>query len=393
MKIIGIDIGKNSHKFAIIDKDSGEVISKPSSFKNNKEGFEKLLSSCEKYSKDELLFGMEDTGHYHFVLLKYLLDQNYKVALINPTTTDMTRRLNGDITKTDALDAILICDVLSGSNRNKLYRVTKIDSFDLIEQRQLTRQHHDLKEEYNQLTNKLQAAVDYVFPEFNSLFKSKYGIVYNSILKDFGSAQAIAQADIRTLRKYFDIGRGKHIELTPEKLKEAAKNSIAFYTQAKEIEVKHLMMRIEEINKQIDEVDKKIEEFSLKNNSPILTIPGISHFSGTSILAEIGDIHNFSTAQKIIKYAGVAPLTYESSQFTAKHTAITKKGNKYLRKTLYQIIMVTIKNNPIFHEYYMQKVAQGKGHRCAQGHCIRKLLRVIYHVLTTNTAFDSSMLS
>ena len=44
-----------------------------------------------------------------------------------------------------------------------------------------------------------------------------------SILKQFGSAKAIAQADIRTLRKCFDItGRGNRISLTAEKLKDSS---------------------------------------------------------------------------------------------------------------------------------------------------------------------------
>ena len=102
------------------------------------------------------------------------------------------------------------------------------------------------------------------------------------------------------------------------------------------------------INEQIAEIDKKIEEFSIKNNSPILSIPGISHFSGTSILAELGDIGNYSKPSQIIKFAGVAPYHYESSQYNAQHTAITKKGSKYLRKTLYQIILPVINNNPVF---------------------------------------------
>ena len=42
----------------------------------------------------------------------------------------------------------------------------------------------------------------------------------------------------------------------------------------------------------IDEIDKKIEEFSKQNNSPILEIPGIGHFSSTSILSELGDINS-----------------------------------------------------------------------------------------------------
>lgn len=93
-----------------------------------------------------------------------------------------------------------------------------------------------------------------------------------------------------------------------------------------------------------------------------------------------------------IKFAGVAPITYESSQFTAQHTAITKKGSKYLRKTLYQIITPVINNNEVFKTYYQLKLSQGKGHRCAQGHCVRKLMRVIFQLLSTNTQFDPALL-
>lgn len=73
-----------------------------------------------------------------------------------------------------------------GSNqRKKPYRITKINLFDLYEQKQLTRHHHNLKEELNIFKNRLQKCNDIVFPEFNSLFRSKYGIVYMNILKTF----------------------------------------------------------------------------------------------------------------------------------------------------------------------------------------------------------------
>ena len=119
---------------------------------------------------------------------------------------------------------------------------------------------------------------------------------------------------------------------------------------------------------------------------------GAPDFSGTSILTELGDIDNYSKPSQIIKFAGVAPFHYESSQFTAEHTAITKKGSKYLRKTLYQIILPVINNNDTFKSYYQLKLSQGKGHRCAQGHCVRKLLRVIYHLLRTGQQFDPLVL-
>ena len=233
MILVGIDIGKNQHTFSIIDKGTGEILLNPSVFDNNQKGFQVLIENLTDYAKTELLIGMEDTGHYHFALLKYLLDNRYTVALINPTTTDLTRKLQGGITKNDTLDSITICDVISSNQRKKPYRVTKVNSFDLYEQKQLTRHHHNLKEELNIYKNRLQKCIDIVFPEFNSLFKSKYGLVYMSVLKNFSSANAIANADIRNIRKCFDHkGRGGRISLSAEQLKTVAKSSIGMPSAA-----------------------------------------------------------------------------------------------------------------------------------------------------------------
>ena len=393
MILIGIDIGKGNHTFSIVSKDTSEVLLEPTAFPNNKQGFDFFYDKCKSFSKKDILIGMEDTGHYHFALLKSLLDKHYSVALINPVVTDLTRKMQGGISKNDDLDSLTICDVISSSSRKKPYRLSMVNRFDLYEQRQLTRHHHNLKEELNVYTNRLQKCIDIVFQEYNSLFKSKYGIVYMEILRNFPSAEKIASTDIRTLRNCFEAsGRGNRISLTAQELKLAAKNSIGIASVSEEIQIKHLVRQIELFKEQIAEIDKKIEEFSVQTNSPILSIPGISHFSGTSILSELGDIRNYSNAAKIIKFAGVAPYEHQSSQYRAEHTAISKKGSKYLRKTLYQVILPVVKNNEVFREYYLLKRSQGKGHRCAQGHCIRKLLRVIYHLLTTGQQFDPALL-
>ena len=197
--------------------------------------------------------------------------------MINPVATNLTRKMQGGISKNDKLDTLTICDVLASNQRVKSYRISKYSSFDLYEQKLLTREHHNLKEEENQLLNRLQKCIDVVFPEFNSLFKSKYGIVYMNILKEFGSADAIAHADIRTLRKCFDTGRGKHISLTAQELKEAARNSIGFPSSSEATQIKHLVARIELIQgTDPSEVDK------MKSSHPkqlLFSHSRISHFS------------------------------------------------------------------------------------------------------------------
>lgn len=69
MNLVGIDIGKNSHFVSIMDKLTGEIILNPISFKNNIEGFNSLIKHLNAFSKDDILIGMEDTGHYHFASL------------------------------------------------------------------------------------------------------------------------------------------------------------------------------------------------------------------------------------------------------------------------------------------------------------------------------------
>ena len=242
MILVGIDIGKHQHIFSILDKQTSEILSNPSVFHNNQEGFLLLIRKLNSYAKSQLLIGMEDTGHYHFALLKYLLDRHYTVALINPTTTDLTRKLQGGITKNDPLDSLTICDVISSNQRKKPYRITKVNRFDLYEQKQLTRHHHNLKEELNIYKNRLQKCIDIVFPEFNSLFRSKYGIVYMNVLKTFASAEKIANSDIRTIRKCFEYeGRGKRIQLSAEQLKTTAKASVGISSVAEEIQIRHLV--------------------------------------------------------------------------------------------------------------------------------------------------------
>ena len=50
------------------------------------------------------------------------------------------------------------------------------------------------------------------------------------------------------------------------------------------------------------------------------------------------------------------------------------------------ILPVINNNNPVFKQYYDLKISQGKGHHCACGHCVRKLLElfIIFQVPINN---------
>ncbi|QIK58207.1 IS110 family transposase [Erysipelothrix sp. HDW6A] len=388
MITIGIDIAKFEHCACAINHDTGEFVVEPFFFKNNIEGFSKLKSSL--CSIKSALIGIEDSGHYGDNLIFFLLKNNFKIALINPKTTMERRKGKLKSVKTDKQDAILITKVLLDK---KDYRIMTKENYALRQLKHLTRRVHDMKKDLNVYKNRLQKEIDLVFPEFNSLFKTKYGIIYNRILKELSSAFVISNTDIRSIRKIFNMKiQGNKISLTAEELKAAATRSVGEHNGASEYQIKYLISVIELIKEQCIELKKIIEEYSLQLNSPIVTIPGISHFSGMSILSEFRDINLFPTASQLISYAGVNPYVSESGIYKSPHTSITKHGNPYLRRVLYQVILPVIHNNPTFLSYYNLKRSQGKSHRCANGHAVRKLLRIIHHLVTKDVDFNSKLL-
>lgn len=387
---IGIDVGKFKHCAAVIDDKTGEVLIKQFFFSNDQEGFDFFYSKVKRYIHRRHAVGMEDTGHYMINLTNYLLEKKLSVKYINPRSTNLRRKELGISAKNDKKDTLLIAEMLS---EKKFWRSVSKSSMETSKLRELTRLYHQLQEQQNQDMNRLQRALDIVFPEVNTLSWTRYSKAYIQFLAAYSSASSIAFEDIRNLRRALKTeGRGRQCRVTAEEIKELAKCSVGDDNIAVELEVKSVIAIINTRAEQIRVLEKKIEEFSHQLNSPIISIPGISHITGMTILAEIGKIQDFPEGAKLISYAGMEPLVHQSGKYDAAHMPISKHGSRYLRKALYQAIFTVCKYNPVFQDYYTKKRNQGKSHRCAQGHCVRKLLRVIYKLLSTNVSFDSELI-
>lgn len=78
----------------------------------------------------------------------------------------------------------------------------------------------------------------------------------------------------------------------------------------------------------------------------IMTIPGIGYINGGMILGEIGDIHSFSSPGKLLAYAGLDPSVYQSGNFQAKWTRMSKRGSKVLRHALMNAAHNVVKTMP-----------------------------------------------
>lgn len=111
---VGVDIAKELH-YAAIMKDDG-VVSNPFSFENNDKGFQSLLSHLAPFEKESVLVGYESTAHYQENLAYFLKREGYRTAELNPLQTSALRKANIRNTKTDRVDAKLICLTLAQHN-------------------------------------------------------------------------------------------------------------------------------------------------------------------------------------------------------------------------------------------------------------------------------------
>lgn len=75
MLYVEIDVAKNKHDLAVIDE-TGSIIEKNFRFENEYTGFQKLqvhLACLTKPFSDSLLIALEDTGHYSYNLIIFLV--------------------------------------------------------------------------------------------------------------------------------------------------------------------------------------------------------------------------------------------------------------------------------------------------------------------------------
>ena len=385
MIFVGIDVAKDTH-YAAVSDDSGAVLVKPFAFQNNAEGFCLLLKKLSEFDRSKLLIGLESTGIYSENLICFLYESGFRLAVINPIQTATLRKTAIRKTKTDKVDTMLIIKSLM-VNSYRLYSQRDADSLKL---RTLCRFRQNLKKSKARLKIQLAGYVNLVFPEFGKFFKSGIHIAASyALLKKYSSPKEIAALRTSTLCTLLSkASHGRFGKDTAEALKSLALSSVGVKNPYISIQIAQTIAQIELLEQQIKDLNSAIEEAMESINSVLMTVPGIGAVNAACILGEIGDIHRFSSSNKLLAYAGLDPSVYQSGNFQAKKTRMSKRGSKVLRYALVNAAHNVVKNNATFKAYYEAKMAEGRTHYNALGHCAGKLVRIIWKMMTDNVEFN-----
>lgn len=388
MIYVGIDIAKLNHFASALSSD-GEILMEPFKFTNDGDGFQLLVSKLEALSlvDDNIIIGLESTAHYGDNLVRYLVASFFNVCVLNPIATSSLRKNNIRKTKTDKVDTYIIAKTLM---MHDSFRFVSFYDLDLMDLKTLGRFRQKTIKQRTRLKIQLTSYVDQVFPELQYFFKS--GLHQKSVyalLKEAPTPQDIASMHMTHLAHLLEVSSHGHFKKEQAKeLRVLAQKSVGANDSALSIQITHTIAQIELLDSQVDQVEAEMTEIMKFNHSVIMTIPGIGYINGGMILGEIGDIHRFSSPGKLLAFAGLDPSVYQSGNFQARRTRMSKRGSRVLRYALINAAHNVVKNNATFKAYYDKKMAEGRSHYNALGHCAGKLVRIIWKMLTDDVEFN-----
>ena len=306
---------------------------------------------------------------------------------MNPIKTSTMRKNNIRKTKTDKVDTYIIAKTLMMQGSYRFYTFYDLDLMDL---KAMGRFYQKTIKQRTRLKIQLTAYVDEVFPELQYFFKS--GLHQKSVyalLKEAPTPETIASMHMTHLASL--LMKNSHDHFTREQAKELrvlARKSVGTSDSALSIQITHSIAQIELLDSQLNKIEEEMTDIMKFNDSVIMTIPGIGYINGGMILGEIGNIYRFSSPCKLLAFAGLDPSVYQSGNFQARRTKMSKRGSKVLRYALINTAHNVVKNNAIFKAYYDVKVAEGRTHYKALGHCAGKLVRVIWKMMTNDLEFN-----
>jgi len=386
----GIDVSKDSFDITLLES-SGEV-KLQEKLSMDRDGFNALLKHLSSYSKENLLVSMEATGIYHLPLLSFLLENSFHSVVINPI---LIKSFIGSTTlrktKNDKKDATSIALFSL-----KSYQSLHLATFDAIENiRPLIRERESLSKEIARLKTEIKANLVQLFPELlkntNIFTKS----ILNLLLQA-PSRKAIRNLKKQKIQKLLDSTSGNKVRISADEILSLAKNSIAVSDKYLEKVLTSKIRRLITIQDELSFLDKELqnslEDTDINDDIEILqSIPGIGTVTSKNFMVEVSSVKKFKSVKQLCAFIGIDPSVKQSGTSINYRGKISKRGNAYLRRTIWQMAIGTIRSCEKFNTYFTKKREEGKKFKQAVIATANKLLKTIFILLKNKTKFDENL--
>jgi len=246
-----------------------------------------------------------------------------------------------------------------------------------------------------QAINRLHNLLARVFPELATCVHNIAATWVLELLAKYPSAAKIAQARLASLEKIPYLSKAK-----AQALHQAAAQSVASLRgPVAETLVRELVTAVQ--HSQASEstlrqlLIKTYRALPTGKHTHLTSIPGIGDTTAAILVAKIIDIDRFATPEHLVGFFGIFPEEHssgvdkEGKPLPLGRAVMSPRGNDLVRAYLWMAALSGLRSNPALRALYRRLKAKGKRGDVALGHCMRKLLHLVFAVWKTGRPFDA----
>ncbi|RTE11192.1 IS110 family transposase [Paenibacillus whitsoniae] len=389
---IGVDIHKNTHTAVILNCWHEKLAA--IEFDNKPAAFPSLMMCVNKHLGEGLtpVFGLEDVGGNGRTLAVFLVEQQYRVKEINPALSSLKRKSYPMTKKNDHWDAECVAKLLL-DEWDVLPDAKPQDNYWILSQLVLRRDA--LAKRVVVLKNQLHAQLSYHYPSYRTFFSEIDGDAAMMFWETYpcpAVLEGVSETELQVeLRKH---SRSLSNEKAAFILRCVQADGVVKreYQSEHNFLIRSHVRELKECQSELTKVDGRIAERMKAFGYKLNTMTGIDNVTAAAFVAEIGDVQRFQSADKLAKYAGVAPITFGSGG--QSKDLVSKQGNRQLHSLFWSLAIRQVHvsrtgkaTNPVFLAYYLRKQQEGKSKKGALVCIMRRLVNIIYGMMKNKTAY------
>lgn len=390
---VGFDTARYAHHVTFLHADL-QTAGKPFHFSESAEGYHKLEQAfqqlAQRHPEVHFHIRIDAAGQYAANLEAFLrrLPHAKTLSVGEPARNRRYREAVCPKRKADPVDSLAMARFALHEKPPATPEVPP----DMQALREIASRLESQTRHSTRLTNQLHNLLARVFPELALIAKDVQAQWVVLLLEKYPTAEQVARAQLRSLTAIPHMTDDK-----AQQLQAAARASVASFRGPL---AQQLVANLVRSLRQSQAAEQELKELlvhqylALPQANLINTIPGIGDATAAILTAKMVDIDRFATPQKLDNYFGVFPE--EDSSGTDKQgrpkppgsMVMSRKGNDLVRKYLWLAAGTACQHNPAVRALYHRLAARGTQGGVAIGHCMRKLLHLVFAVWKTGKAFN-----
>lgn len=391
---VGVDLHKAQHTAVLVNCWNEKL--KTITIENKPSEFTKLLQKINRVALRlglEPIYGLENAYGYGRSLAVWLIEKGCIVKDVNPALAYDQRKSAPIMEKNDEYDAYAVATVLI-NQLQKLPDAKPEDSYWTLSQ--LVNRREKLVKDGTRLKNGLHQQLCVAYPSYKTFFRKIDCKTAMYFWKTYPSPVHLRHKSAEDLLCEFKAVVKSSNKSRAAKIFEGVQSdgdTHREYQEERDFLTQSLARSLESQQEELALVEAQIEKMLPLFGYKLTTLPGVDVVTAAKLISEIGDISRFKNADKLARYAGVAPVSF-SSAGKGKEVS-TKQGNRHLNGIFYfmAVTMVSVRPGsmkpyqPIFRAYFLRKISEGKTKSQALVCIMRRLVSIVYGMMRTKSEY------